>query len=47
MEEVVWNIKLGKVNIRWRKQCLSPFIHMEKGKDFCYLGIGKLVFVIM
>ena len=47
MEEIIWNIPLGKLNIRWAKHYSSPFIKMEKGKDFWYFGIGKLAFVIL
>lgn len=46
MEEIVWNIRFGKFNIRWKKVNSSPFIQREKGKDFRYFGIGKLAFVL-
>lgn len=46
MEEIIWNISLGKLNVRWTKNYYAPFIKHEKGKDFKYLGIGKLSFVI-
>ena len=46
MEEIIWNICLGKLNVRWTKNYYAPFIKHENGKDFKYFGIGKLSFVI-
>ncbi len=47
MEEIVWNIRLGKFNIRWKKYYYPPFIQKDFCKEYKYFSIGKLTFVIV
>lgn len=47
MEEIVWEIRIGKLNIRWKKRYVRPFIQKDFCKEYSYFSIGKLAFVVI
>ena len=46
MEEVIWNIHLGKFDLRWVKYYSSPLFKWENRASFTYLGVYKLALVV-